>query len=256
MMDETKMTDEIIMAYADGQLPEAEAKKVEIAAEADETIRQKIRMFKETASQLKSAAADLPPVPDALAERLSAMLGADSAEAEVLRQDNVVPFTRRNWIRQWPTAIAASITLVAGLAAGMAIGPFSGSENNPPFGITALADPEIAIALSSVESGSSTVLGSGATLNVIASFVDADNTLCREFDYEAVNGPSIVSVACHVGDAWHPKIAIAANTEQSANFAPASSLEALETWLSTSGFGDPLELEEEKQQLGGLGTGA
>ncbi|WP_299472521.1 hypothetical protein [uncultured Roseibium sp.] len=256
MMDETNMTDEIIMAYADGQLSDADARKVEIAAEADETIRQKIRMFKETASQLKTAAAELPPIPDALAERISSMLGTDGAEPEAPGQDNVVRFARRNWIRQWPTAIAASITLVAGLAAGMAIGPFGGSKINPPFGITALADPEIAVALSSIESGSSAVLGSGATLNVIASFVDADNTLCREFDYEAVNGPSIVSVACHVGDAWHPKIAIAANTEQSANFAPASSLEALETWLATSGFGDPLEPEEEKQQLGGLGTDA
>lgn len=252
MMDEMKMTDEIIMAYADGQLPEAEARKVELAAQADPAIREKIRLFTETARQFKTAAADLPPVPDALAHRVSAILEKDIGQQAAPRDDNVVPLTRRNWVSHWPTALAASITLAIGVAAGVGLGPFGMQETKPPFGMAALADPEIAVTLSAAASGSSAVLASGATLNVIASFIDADKTLCREFDYEAVNGPSIVSVACRVNGTWSPKIAIAASHDQSGTFAPASSLDALETWLGTSGFGDPLELQEETRWLADL----
>lgn len=249
MMDETKMTDEILMAYADGQLPDAEARKVEQAALADPALQKKISLFTETARQLKAAAAELPPVPDGLADKISTMLESDAAGSDQPEQDNVVPFTRRSWVSQLPAALAASITLAIGVAAGAALGPFGAPETNPPFGLVALADPEIAVALSSAVSGTSSVLGSGATLNVIASFVDADDTLCREFDYEAENGSSIVSVACRVNDTWRPKIAITTSHDQAATFAPASSLDALETWLSTSGFGDPLEPAMEMQRL-------
>lgn len=252
MMDETKMTDEIIMAYADGHLPETEALKVEEAAQSDPAIREKIRVFRETARQLKTAATELPAVPDALAQRVSAILEQDAGQSDQQDRDNIVPLPRKSWVSHWPAALAASITLAIGVAAGAALGPFGAPETNPPFGLVALADPDIAVTLSSAASGSSSVLGSGATLNVIASFVDADNTLCREFDYEAVNGASIVSVACRVNDTWRPKIAIAARHDQSGTFAPASSLDALETWLGTSGFGAPLEAQEETQRLSEL----
>ena len=252
MMDETKMTDELIMAYADGQLPDAEARKVEQAALADPALQEKIRLFAETARQLKTAAAELPPVPDALGQKISAMLEKDAERVDQAEQDNVVQLPRRSWTGQWPAALAASITLAIGVAAGLALGPFGAPQTAPPFGLAALADPEISVSLSGAASGTSSVLGSGATLNVIASFVDADDTLCREFDYEAADGPSIVSVACRVNDTWRPKIAIAASHEQAGTFAPASSLDALETWLSTSGFGDPLDPAIEKQRLADL----
>ncbi|WP_305989542.1 anti-sigma factor [Roseibium sp. MMSF_3544] len=255
MTDQTQMTDELIMAYADGELPEAEAKKVERAAETSEEVRDKIRMFKQTARELKGAAADLPPVPDQLADRISTLLAEDTGARDLPADGNVVPFARKAVFRQWPTALAASITLAIGLAVGMSAGPFGTPDTTSPFGIAALADPGIDRALSEVASGGSTSLDSGATLNVIASFVDADSTLCREFDYEAVNGPSIVSVACRVGQTWEPRIAIAASSEQSAVYAPASSLEALEAWLSSSGMGSPLELPEEKQRLDRIGSG-
>jgi len=66
-------------------------------------------------------------------------------------------------------------------------------------------------------------------------------------------GPSIVSVACHSGGTWQPRIAIAAKKEQSGDFAPASSLEALETWLLSSGLGEPLDIAGESRLLRELG---
>ncbi|MBG6165220.1 hypothetical protein IWQ54_004910 [Labrenzia sp. EL_195] len=253
MTDKTKMTDELIMAYADGQLPDAEAQEVEAAARTDAVIREKIDLYKETSHRLKAAAKDIPPVPDALAQRVSSLLEADTAERNLGASDNVVAFAPKKWIRQWPAALAASITLAIGLGTGIAIGPSGTSAGKPPFGIAALADPEISEALSNAESGSSIALGSGATLNLIASFVDADDELCREFDYEKATGPSIVSVACHSGGTWQPRIAIAANKEQSGDFAPASSLEALETWLLSSGLGEPLDIAGESRLLRELG---
>ena len=249
MTDKVKMTDEFIMAYADGQLSEVEAREVEAAAAADAAIREKIRLFSETARQLRDAATEPPPVPDALAQRVTALLEADTARRDMGTREKVIPFRPRSWVAHWPAALAASITLAAGLATGVAIGPFGTSAEKSPFGVTALVDPDIADALNRVESGGSIVLKSGATLNMIASFADAEDTLCREFDYEAITGSSIVSVACHLDNTWHSKIAIVTNSDQSGDFAPASSLEALETWLMSSGLGETLDPTEEIKRL-------
>lgn len=251
-MDRTEMTDELIMAYADGELGEAEARKVELAAARDPEIQRKLRLFTETATQLKSIAGDLPPVPDALAQRVEQFLGDDNQEPKPA--ENVVLLKPRTWTQQWPAALAASITLVAGLVAGAALAPFGSPRQDVPIGVAALADPEISTALSQLGSGESMVLTSGATLNMIASFADAENVLCREFDYEAVNGPSVVSVSCLEGDDWRPKIAIATNAGNTGSYAPASSLDALEAWLSSSGLGSPLSEGAEREALKALNS--
>ncbi|MCV0428030.1 MAG: anti-sigma factor, partial [Roseibium sp.] len=72
---------------------------------------------------------------------------------------------------------------------------------------------------------------------------------------EAIDGPSIVSVACQDSDDWRPKIAIAASSGTAGTYAPASSLDALEAWLSSSGLSAQLSMEEERQALDELDAG-
>ena len=253
-MDRTEMTDELIMAYADGELNEREARLVELAIAADPEVQRKLHRFKETAERLRAAASELPPVSDDLAQGIARMLDEEAQQKEADADENVVAFKPRTWGRYWPTAVAASITLAVGLAAGVALAPSGYTPADAPIGVAALADPEISAVLSSLTSGGSTVLISGATLNVIASFMDADNVLCREFDYEATGGPSVVSVACQDGTEWRPKIAIASSAGTSGTYAPASSLDALETWLSSSGLSAPLSEEDERRALEDLST--
>ncbi|MCV0425937.1 MAG: zf-HC2 domain-containing protein, partial [Roseibium sp.] len=167
------MTDELIMAYADGELDAAEAKRVEQAAAADPEIQQKLHRFRETAARLKMAANDLPPVSDDLAQSVARMLDEDTSKTGPDSAENVVVFQPRSWTRYWPSAVAASFTLAVGLAAGVALAPVGTTSQKAPIGVAALADPEISVVLSSLASGSNTVLASGATLNVIASFTDA-----------------------------------------------------------------------------------
>jgi hypothetical protein len=254
MMDRTEMTDELIMAYADGELGEREARQVELAAAADPEVQRKLNRFTETAQRLRTAANDLPPVSDDLAQRVARMLDEDGQQNEAGVEENVIAFKPKTWARYWPSAIAASITLAVGLAAGVALAPSGNAPVDAPIGVAALADPEIANVLSTLESGGSTVLASGATLNVIASFMDADSVLCREFDYETTNGQSVVSVACQEGADWHPRIAIASSAETPGTYAPASSLDALEAWLSSSGLSHPLSKEDERKVLHALAS--
>lgn len=246
-MDQNEMTDELIMAYADGELTADEAARVEEALKTDQSAQRKLAMFRETADLLKAAPA--PPVPDDLAHRIDALIADKDDEPAPAETDNVVQFRRFGRSRFVPTAIAACLALAIGLGTGYSLNQPEPAGKGSPFGVAALADPGIKGALASTPSGESSVLASGATLNLIASFMDEAGVLCREFDYEGVNGHSVVSVACRDGGQWQPKIAIAATGDSANHYAPASSLDALEAWLKSSGLGDPLGAEDEQQLL-------
>ncbi|MBO6757103.1 MAG: hypothetical protein JJ902_12310 [Roseibium sp.] len=251
-MDPTQMTDERIMAYADGELPEDEARTIERAAENDPEIRRKIDLFARTRARMKEATGDPAPVPDALARRIAEMVEARAGTAKDQEAAEIVPLPQKSRIWHGPAALAACLTLVVGLAAGLSIGQFGQTGPDAPFGIAALADPEVTDALSAVVSGQSRTLGSGAVLNVIASFADAGGGLCREFDYAGRDGASVVAVACHDTSGWTPKIAITTSNDGQTGYAPASSLEALDAWLAASGLGTPLSADAEARRLEGL----
>jgi len=249
-MDKNAMTDELIMAFADGELSAEEAERVARRLEADPEARRKLDMFRKTAQSLDAAHQDLPPVPDALARRVNETIEAAARESAVNAGDNVVQMRRKGPSGFWPTALAASIALAVGLGFGYGLTGHGPAPAVTTFGVTALAEPAVGDALAGMPSGTSRDLPSGATLNMIASFEGADGVFCREFDYEAPDGLSLVSVACRGDAGWQPKIVIAASGDSASHYAPASSLDALEAWLASSGLGDPLSQETEKKRLG------
>lgn len=246
-MDQFEMTDELIMAYADGELSVDEAARIEEALRSDQSAQRKLAMFLKTADRL--CAEPAPAIPDELARRVDALIADEKDRTAAAEPDNVVSFRRLGRSGFVPTAIAACLALAVGLGTGYTLKQPDQAGEGSPFGVAALADPGIEEVLASTPSGESRVLASGATLNLIASFVDEAGVLCREFDYEGVNGHSVVSVACRDGAQWQPKIAIATTGNSETHYAPASSLDALEAWLRSSGLGDALNAEEEQQQL-------
>eukprot|EP00903_Cladosiphon_okamuranus_P001367 g1365.t1 len=250
-MDNEMMSDELIMAFADGELSAEEAKRVERLLEESAEARRKLEMFQKTAQSLEAARDDLPAVPEALAQRVKETIEAASRQSDKVNADNVVQMPLRNRSGFWPTAIAASIALAVGLGFGYSFNGGAGTGHTPMSpGVAVLAEAAIGNALSDMPSGTSRVLPSGATLNMIASFDGEGGVFCREFDYEAQDGLSLVSVACRVNDGWKPKIAIAVSGESAGQYAPASSLDALEAWLTSSGLGDPLDEDAEQKRLG------
>ena len=111
-----------------------------------------------------------------------------------------------------------------------------------------LGSPEVIGALTSVASGEETTLTGGERFAAIATFEDGAGALCREYELDRTTGETLVSVACHDGSDWSLRLAIAASSD-STGYAPASSLDTLDAYLTATEAGAPMSLEDEAAAL-------
>ena len=256
-MQEHNYPDETLMAYADGELDDATAAELDQALARDPELLRRLALFTGTRDVLAEAAAARPldPVPDALMARVRATLEAGTAAPETVPEqapvEKVVPFRGRDTSapRWQPMALAASLALAVGLGAGFGAARLATPDAAAPLGFAALAVPGVTEALSSLPSGEGRALDQGE-IAVLASFRDAQDRLCREFEVEGSLG-SVVSVACFEAGGWRTTLALAAAPEEG-GYAPASSMETLESYLSAVGAGPVLTPEEEAQALQSL----
>lgn len=225
-----EITDETLMAFADGELPAAEAREVADRVAADPELAARARVFTATRDALKGLAP--PPVPDALAERVRAMSAPPS---------NVVPLRPRRAAMIWQLPAAAAIALAVGLGGGWMLHTPQQTFGTLHAGLTD--------ALTRVPSGERADVGDG-TLMPVSTFRDAGGDLCREFEHDRTDGPRITSVACHVGDAWNLRLAVAGGGAE--GYAPVSSGDALEAWFAATEVGPPLDPEAEAAALADL----
>ncbi len=248
------------MAYADGELDAKTRAAVEMAVAEDETLAERVALFADTRRAAKGAmdAYLKEPVPAALEQRVKAMLTASAGGASA-DAGKIVAFKPRHAQtaptsaprRLWELPLAASIALIAGLAGG-----YFAAQTPPEAGgsvrIAALGQSEIASALATVPAGNTREIEGGGTFKAIASFRDSSGVLCREFEYDEPQGSALVAVACHDNAAWDVRFSVATN-QTSEGYAPASSLDALETYLGAIGAGTPLSIEDERKALEALG---
>jgi hypothetical protein len=241
--------DEKLMAYADGELTAAQAAEVERAMAEDEELAGKVAMFADSRSAVKRALGAPPPVPDALAAKIRSMADTDAR----LRGGNVVEgnvvslASRRRSVPFWQLPIAASVALAVGFLGGWIGGSDPGQ--NGGFGIAELSDPALIDALQTVRSGERIDLGGGAEFAAIATFRDGDGALCREFEHDSAGGRTVIGVACREAADWTVEFAVAAASTDAEGYAPASSIDALDAWLSATEAGAPLPEAAEEAAL-------
>ncbi len=269
-MGDAIFTDEELMAYADGELPEARAAQLDLALAGDTDLAGRLAIFSET--RMLVAAAFEPmldePVPDELMRHVRALAarsdrgaalentGSENIVPDSIAPENVVPLhpgsTTRAPDRQpfWKLPLAAALALAVGLGAGL----FMGGERPTPGGlqVAALSDPEISGALAVLASGESRVLSNGSRIALIATFNDNSQSLCREFEYARTGGSTVVSVACRDGTGWEVMLAVTAAPSGDTGYAPASSLETLDAYLTATGAQAPLSARDEARALEGL----
>lgn len=249
------ITDEALMAYADGALGPEEAAAVARAVAADAGLATKLAMLAGSRAAVQRAYAQPPAVSADLAARVRAIAATDAALCQGLApQGKVIDLAaRRRVVPFWQLPLAASVALAVGLGSAWFMGP-NGAADGASGGlqVAALADPSIAAALDSLASGDETAIAGGARLAAIASFHDADGTLCREFEHGRPGASSVVAVACRTEAAWDVRFAIAAAAPDATGYAPASSLEALDAFLTATGAGAPLSAAEETAALQAL----
>jgi len=175
--------DDVLMAYADGELDEIGRARVERAVAADPTLRARLEQQQRLRATL--AAFYGPTAEEEVPERFRAMLDT-----------NVVPFApvrARPGRPLWQSFAALAATLVLGLALGRTLlSPAAGPvavENG-----TMIAQGPLA---ASLDTQLASAQAPDAATRIGTSFAAADGRLCRTFDSAAMAG-----LACKGDQGW------------------------------------------------------
>lgn len=242
------INDERLMAFADGELSPDDLAEVERAIALDPALAAKVAQLTESRAAMKRAFGTAASVPESLSAAILAMAEADAARrAAPEPARNVVDLaSRRRTVPFWQLPIAASIALAVGVLAG---GFGKPGESDVGLEVAGIGDPALMEALATVKSGERTAIGDGADFLAIASFHDGEGQLCREFEHDRKGGETVVAVACRNDDAWSVRFAVAAAATDTEGYAPASSLDTLDSWLSAVEAGAPLSADEEAAAL-------
>lgn len=262
-MSKLHFDDETLMAFADGELDAETRLAVEKAMETDEAIADRVALFARTGMLGKQALGPLAdePVPEALLANVKAMVD-EAARVDAdgpADQDNVIPIAaagRKPWhesTTRWAMPLAASVALIIGGLAGYYIANVPGEGTIDGLQIAQFDQPGLIDALQTVPSGSDVTLPSTSDrLRMIATFRDSDDAVCREFEVDQDTRSTVVSVACRMTGAWEVRFAVAAASGSPDGYAPASSLQSLDAYLSAIGAGEPLSQSDENAALSAL----
>ncbi|HEV7306680.1 anti-sigma factor [Ensifer sp.] len=264
-MSETEFSDEILMAFADGELDDETTRRVEAALETDDALMARVAMFMETRAAASEALKPMldEPVPDELARKVRAMAASASdahrarpVETPVLADENVVEFRRpadraaARPVSRSMMAMAASLLVVAGAAGGYLLR--GGVPESPQtMNVAGAIGAPLAAILDRSPSGEEVgVDGGTAKVRLVSSFALGNGQLCREYELTQSGQPDLVSVACRGASVWQTQLAIARPTSGE-GYAPASSLETIDAYLASIGAGEPLDADAEKKALAG-----
>ncbi len=234
-----KISDEQLMAYADGELDETMRSEIAAAIERDPALAERVRAHERTRVQVHAAFA--PVVEEVIPERLIAAVNASpdrSGAVSDLRQarERKEQQTRRRWsFADWG-AIAASLLLgiIVGRTAFNSDSEMVVERNGSLIAAGALADA-LGSQLSSDE----------GEQRVALSFQSAEGAYCRAF-VTGRNAPT-AGLACRDGDHWAIRV-LSETSEQQAEYETAASalpgavLAAIDRHI----LGEPLTIEEEK----------
>lgn len=250
------ISDEMLMAFADGELAPAEQGEIEAALAEDEVLAERLAVFMDTRESLAATMKPLidEPVPAALeASVVSAIAAARKTQtASPGTEETVVAFRRRPpsaprstgsaISSPWGMALAASfVGIVVGLG-GFLLGQSTAVAPN---------DMNLAVneALETLPSGGDRALSKAESLHMIASFRDAEGHLCREYERKAADAVT-TEVACHGPAGWQTRFALTNPVAE--GYVPASTTDTLDAFLSGIGAGAPLSPQEETADIEAL----
>ena len=240
------ISDETLMAFADGELDEATRRVVEQAVRTDPALAEKVRRHQALRTNVFNAFAHT------LNEEVPQRLHAAARSAKVVHLDSVrqlrmppVPppvVEKSRW--SWPEWGAIAATLVVGVLAGiMGTQGMRGDESLAGFDNSAgalTAKGKLAQALSQQ-------LASGAALDpnvkVGVSFVSKEGVYCRTFML-----PTTAGLACRSGEEWRIPVltngamGTASEYRQAGTALPAAVLEAIDDRI----VGQALDIHAER----------
>jgi anti-sigma factor RsiW len=245
-MNTHDVNDETLMAYADDMLEPADRERIEKLVRSDPSLAAKVAMFQRTSSLAEAALAPLidVPVPDALLANVTAQISEHKAMASSLSLTAWLQNRLPRWGYGLSIAAAASI-------AGAAVGIFGYQAIQKADQIhlavgTVPAAPIVSV-LNTLRSGEETSIGN-AKLKLVSTFRILGSSLCREFEYASQPDGAVVAVACKQGESWNIRFATVF-TSMEGGYAPASSLEAVDAFMSAVGAGPVMAPADEEAAL-------
>lgn len=247
------ISDETLMAFADGELDEAQMAQIEQALSTDDQLVTRLSVFLESRTAAFDALQPLlqTPVPEALRSNIDKLIAGHSETPSANQPSKIVSLAekRRPFYARFDLAAAACISLIAGGVVGFALSGSDRSSEGSDILATAISDDGLVKAMESVRSGAETRIANGSRIRIIASFQDDLGLLCREFEVDGTDGATSVSVACANDGKWQVKFLVSAPSTSDNQYAPASSLEALDAYLSAIGATQPMNQADEAKAL-------
>jgi anti-sigma factor RsiW len=235
------MTDEELMAYADGELTPLEAKRIEAAMAGDPTLAARVARFRNVRRALRTAYDSVvsEPVP----ERLRALLGDVAArepdvDAPVI--DLAAARTERNARRFGPPAWAA---MAASLVVGVLVGRTLLLDDN---GVLTRDGLYAGAALSQALNTQLASDADGAT-QIGLTFRAQDGEICRTFAHQA-DARVVSGLACRDEARWAVRMALSEAAANSGEYRQAGAatpaiLEAVDAIID----GETFDAAQERQ---------
>jgi hypothetical protein len=240
-----RFTEEIIMAYADGELDDTTRFEVELAARQDPALAEKIRQHQRLRSRVFGAFAPT------LSEEVPQRLQTAARSGKVVHLNNVrqlrtpppppLPRERQGW--SWPQWGALAATLVVGVLAGLLGAQQLGGAGTQmaAFDGGLKADGKLAAALTRQLASAA---GSDAEIRLGVSFVARDGNYCRSFIL-----PKMAGLACREGDQWRIPVMARSGDDKAGPYRQAGSAlpAAVLAMIDETIAAKPLDAEAERE---------
>ncbi len=260
----SEFTDEILMAYADGELSGAELRRVELYLDNDPVAPQRLSAFTQTGRDL-ALLFDQPmrePIP---ARLLETVLGSGARSATLPSRpafvtaliDALFPAQGQG---MWQSAVAATALLAVGGVAGWSL---SGAQvgNSDTASLARLVDGavvangDLSRVLDTTASGTAASLGAQSpqlTMKPVLTFQSVAGAYCRQYELAQSTGARFSGVSCRAENGqWHIEVHSPIGGKPSSaqgGIAPANrqSLPAVEGAIDKMINGDALGREAER----------
>lgn len=261
----TKLDEETLMAYVDGELDPRRAAEVEALLAEDAEARATVRMFRDSAASLRAPFDQVlrEPVPERLLATVNRPPAGKVRDIRLARRGALSRFLPPTaWAR------AAAVALLVGAGAGYLTARWQPAGLEPTARLAA-SDALLNEALETTGSGVAFArrdAGTGMAREIVPllTFRDAKQRYCREFE-SALKGPDSqqvsYGVACREDGVWQPQALMASrliapalrgDPQDQSQYVPAMGGEvaSFDTVIQQIMVGEPLKPEEEAKLIG------
>jgi hypothetical protein len=247
-MSSLHLSDEILMAFADGELDEAMTAAVEQAMRSDPATLARVADFVRSRRIARGAfLADIAPaaspeLEEAVLAQIRAVEGGGSVAEPATAP--LAPQRTDRWSRRMLPLAASLAALIAG-GFGYAVGMRSSPRLDHAGLVASLESSGVTARLDQVASGQEQDVA-GGRLRVISTMRMANGDLCREFELKR-EARKADAVACRGNEGW--AVTFAVMGRDATSYTPAAGGDLVSTYLQNAGAGAPLTGEDEVKAL-------